>query len=527
MAEVALESQIEEVTVYPDRARVTRRSSSNLEAGLRHLVFDRLPLTMQKESLRVTGKGTAKVRVLGVTINEKHYEVTPADAVKEVEAEIEEATEALRAIQDQQASLNAHTQYLNGMRDATASYAEGLAQGKTTVADQAELIEFLQKQDLDGRAKARRLERESRELQMKQDQLKRKMRTLRSQRPRQRYQVVLELDVLEGGTFNPQLTYVVKGAKWKPLYDFRLLPANDTWQFELTTLIEVSQETGEDWGDIVMSLSTAQPAMNQRLPSLQPWYIDAADNFGAPAVARVGAEMDDVDDFLDSLEEEEAEKEAEAEMAEATVNDESFAVSFTAEGRFDVPSDGSTVKTTLHRVQIKPRLDYLAVPKHTEAVYRRVTVANETPSPLLPGEVTLFAGDEYIGQTKLEYTPRGGEMQLLLGIEDRLVVTRELTQRDVDKKFLRDRRQLRYGYEIVLKNMMGEAAQVTVQDHMPVSRDERIKVEMGKAKPAVSEQSQLNMINWVVQLDAGGETTLVYDYLIEHPRAVAVNGLVD
>src|SRR5690606_32512365 len=70
-----------------------------------------------------------------------------------------------------------------------------------------------------------------------------------------------------------------------------------------------------------------------------------------------------------------------AEEAVATVQDSGTAVSFAVPGSTDIPSDGSPHKTTINRFRLQPRLDYLAVPKHTDAVFRRITVNNDSPSP--------------------------------------------------------------------------------------------------------------------------------------------------
>ena len=143
-----------------------------------------------------------------------------------------------------------------------------------------------------------------------------------------------------------------------------------------------------------------------------------------------------------------------AEVAMAAVKDSGTAVSFIVSGKSDIPSDGSPHKTTLNQFSLPPNLDYLAIPKHTDAVFRRAKLTNDSPSPLLAGPANLFVGDEFIGKSKIEYTPTNGEVELLLGVEERITIERELVRRDVDKRLLRDNRQMRYGYEIKIKNLL-------------------------------------------------------------------------
>jgi uncharacterized protein (TIGR02231 family) len=216
-----------------------------------------------------------------------------------------------------------------------------------------------------------------------------------------------------------------------------------------------------------------------------------------------------------------------AEQAIATVQDSGTAVSFLVPGQTNIPSDGSPHKTTINLFQLDPELDYLAVPKHTAAVFRRVKVKNDSPSPLLPGQANLFFGDEFIGSTHLEYSPVGEEMELLLGVEERIKVERELSRRDVDKALLRDVRQLRYGYKIELENLTNSEAQIEVHDHIPVARHEDIKVKLERISPNPAEHSDLNLMEWHLTLAPGAEQTIQYDFQIQHPRAMQVVGLVE
>jgi uncharacterized protein (TIGR02231 family) len=204
-----------------------------------------------------------------------------------------------------------------------------------------------------------------------------------------------------------------------------------------------------------------------------------------------------------------------------------MAVSYTLPGTLDVPSDGTPHKGVVGRFELEPELDYVAVPRHTDAVYRRVTVRNETPGPLLAGRANLFVDDEFIGATQIEYTPGGDELELLLGVEERITISRELARRDVDKRFLRDARQLSYAYEIELENLLDRPVDVVVRDQIPVSRHESIQLRLTRAEPTPAEQTDLNLLRWELTLGAGDQRKITYAYQVEHPRQMDVVGLID
>lgn len=532
---IVVQTQVTQVTVYPDRARVTVQGQVELAAGGQQLLVDELPLALEADSVRALGRGTAVVRIMGVDVARQHYTATPAANVRQLEQQIEQLEDELQTLKDAKAGWLAHAQYLDGLRQATAEYARGLARGRMGIAEQTDLVHFLQTQDEQLRTAVRELDWQQRELSRQVEKLRRELKEVQSARPRQRFQARVDVDVATAGLFELTLTYVVGSAGWQPLYDIRLQTAQNGAADALTLsyIAQVQQNTGQDWRGVKLVVSTARPALNQRLPELQPWYVDER-RLPPPqpmrakmAAAPAPMAMEDTMVMRTAMAAPEVEAMVDAEVSVAAAQDSGTAVSFAVAGSVDIPSDGSPHKTTISQFNFASQLDYLAVPKHTDAVYRRVKMVNDSVSPFLDGAVNLFVGDEFIGKTHLNYTPTGGEVELLLGVEERITITRELARRDVDKRLLRDNRQLRYGYKIVAKNLLPTAAKMEIHDHIPVARHEQIKVKLEEVEPQPSEKSDLNLLEWRFSLPPAAEKTITYTFLVEHPRAMTVTGLID
>ncbi len=535
-----LQPQINKVTVYPDRARVTGHGRvEQLATGRHQLIFEELPLALEEDSVRASGQGTARVRLLGVDVRRRHYAETPAARVQEVEKELQGRREALRVVEDDRENRLALARHLEGLRQATAEYAKGLSRGRTTVEDQARLVEFLQERDAQLRAELRELDEQQRAVKREIEKLEQELKQLGSARPRQRYQAILDVEVSEAGDFTAEISYVVGRAGWQPLYDIRLLERQGEngragHVLALSYLAQVTQDTGQAWNDVGLTVSTARPALNQRLPELHPWFIDELKPMPRPkavhmrtmatAMPQMAMPPADVDEVTMEVA---AFAPVAADVAVAEAQDSGTAVSFVVSGSIDIPSDGSPHKTTIAQYDLEPQLDYLAIPRHTDAVYRRAKVKHPGPGPLLAGSAALFAGDEFIGRNQLEYTAVGDELKLMLGVEERVDVERELVLRDVDKVFMRDKRQMRYGYEIRLKNLLEAPVQVTVEDQYPVSRHDQIKVKLEKTSLPPSKHTELGLLEWRLTLAAGEKQTIRFEYSVEHPRSLQVAGLIE
>ena len=215
----------------------------------------------------------------------------------------------------------------------------------------------------------------------------------------------------------------------------------------------------------------------------------------------------------------------EMQVAQAEVSREGAAVTFTVAQPADVPSDGSPHKTSVATLTLTPELDYLTAPKLVQAAYRRATIANGTEFVLLPGPANVFYGNEFVGTTELKHVAPGESFKVFLGADDRIKVERKLVTREVDKKLLGDRRRLRYAYQIGIKNLRDQAEKVAVQDQLPVSAHEDVKVRPEEISPAPKKQTDLGVLEWELALEPGQETKLVFEFTVEHPRSLPVTGL--
>jgi uncharacterized protein (TIGR02231 family) len=419
-----LDTTISEVVVYPDRARVTRRGTVELTKGVHRLQVGELPLSLLPESVRAGGKGTAQARILAVDVARTFYQEPPTATLAELEREIEKLEDQDKALADQVAAHQAQLEFLKGLGAAAGeNLSRGIAFGKSKVADGQEMLAFI----AEGMAAASQGLREAtaqrRELEKELTKLRNELEQQRSARPRERYAVTVDVEVLGQGEFELEVTYVVRNASWQPLYDLRLDEGTGEGNPDvaLTYLGQVTQRTGEGWEEVALSLSTAKPALATTLPELRPWYVSVPAPLPPPAapvakrapamLARfvpTAAEEPAAEIMLAEVGEEEAEP-IEMEAVTAKVEETGAALTFRVAKPATITSDGSPHKTTVAALSLTPRLDYVAVPKLVSQAYRRATVTNDTEYVFLSGPANIFYGGEYVGTTTLAPIVTGQE----------------------------------------------------------------------------------------------------------------------
>lgn len=520
MAELA--TSIAAVTVYPDRARVTRTGQIHLEAGAQVLEVTNLPLQMEVKSVRASARGSARARLGGVQVRRTTYQEAPAAQVQELESQLEALQDQLQALEGRLQLLQLERNRLEALSSHTQTYATALAAGEMTLEQQLTLLEGLHQRSEVLSARELALKGEKRGLERKLQLLKQKLEELRSQRPHQRFTAQIEVEVQQAGDLQVMLNYVVAQAGWQPLYDLRLMEEGDQPTLEVSYLGQVVQQSGENWENIQLVLSTARPALSETVPELSPWFIGPRQVvFAAPAPRAMKAAAS----LAAMAAEPEAEAFADADLAVAEVHSSATAVTYRLPLPANLPSDGAAHKVVIARFSLPLKLDYRTAPRVAPAVYRRAQVTNDSPYTLLPGSANLFSEEDFIGATTLPLTAPQGELQLFFGVEDRIKVERELRRHEADKPLLGGKRRRSSGFEIKLENHLPFPATLTVQDQFPVSRHEEIKVRLESVEPRPTSQSELNLLEWELTLAPQEKRSLRFDFVVEYPTSMEIEGL--
>ncbi len=508
-------SSIVSVVVYPDRARVTRRATVELPQGLSRVGFPGLPLNLDADSLRGGARGSAKSRLLGVSLQRVASARTPVEVVLKLESEIETLEDRDRLLLGEDEALAAASDRVERLAEQSESLVRGYALAKVGIEAHRALFDFVEGKLRAGRERRVAIAAERRELAREIARRRREHQALSSQHAPDRNRVEVEIEASAAGSFTVDVIYVVPGAAWTPLYDLRL-----NGSLVVAYLASVRQDTGEEWKDVELSLSTAFPARNLILPEPQPWMLRpltpppipqprAAGPVGAAAPMMAAASM--------PPEEEAEELSMEADFLSAEIQTTGAAVSYTLAGRADVPSDGTPRKVAIGQFEIPPEVDHVMAPGILEAAYRRLTVRNESSYMLLAGRAQIFEGEEYLGVVEVEAAAPGGTWELSLGVDERVRVKRTLVLDETDKKLLGDVRRIRRAYEIEIENLVGAPVRAVVRDRIPVSKHEAIRVRLESSKPKPDE-SELGVLEWRFGMADRAKENVNFEFVVEHPR---------
>ncbi|HEV8561661.1 MAG TPA: DUF4139 domain-containing protein [Actinophytocola sp.] len=522
----SVDAPIVAVTVYPGQARITRRQVVELAAGEQRVQVGGLPLSLRADSVRVNGRGPATV--LGVDVVAEHHPRSPDVTVDELEKRRQALADRLSELDDEGTVATARQELIGSLsRRSGAAFARALAAESAEVSRVASVGDALAEQLGAVLASRRELAERRRTVQLEHEEVVRRLGERLAQQVPDRRAVAVDLSVAGPGAVELEVSYLVDGARWESRYDVRLRGESLT----LTWFGLITQHSGEDWPECDLSLSTARPASAVTVPELDPWYLQREEPmkvFRAQGMVGAGA------DFAMPAPAAPAAAKARQlsaprELATATAGVEHgvAATTYRPARRIAVPADGTAHRTTVTVAELPTRLDHVTVPLRGPEAYLRATAVNTSEHTLRPGPAAIFHDTEYVGTTTLEPWAPGEEVELALGVDDRVRVERELVRRAAGKAVLGGTRRHEAAYKITIGNYGPRPASVTVIDQIPVSRDDAIEVREVRLEPKPAEQTDLGEITWKLSLEPNKTAELTIAFRVDVSKGVKISGWRD
>lgn len=539
-AELTVASRVSAVTVFAEAAEVTRRANVEVQAGVTTLLFRDLPASAVENSVRVEGSGSKALEV-GSVDTRKVYVKQAGDQGALDESERRRIEGEIAKLKDQRTALEGQIEAANAQK----ALAENLAQlpvawGKAGTPASAqpnaapdwpglfELIggKVVQVNDviLQARIKQRQLDEQIEVLEGQ----------LNQQPPEEilRTEVAVMVEAQEPLTANLVIRYQVPQARWAPIYDARLDTGGKDREPGLTVFrrAEVSQDTGEDWKDVALTLSTTRPGGATQAPDLHPLRVQFRPEpkpLPRPAAPYASRSLKAPEAEAPMMAQEGA---ADAELAlqkqdlrerSALIEASAFQAVFQIPGASDIMSGVGARKLLINSETVKPSLKVVTTPRESAAAYLHATFTHDSPAPYLPGRASLYRDGVFAGVTMLKLLPAGQEYELGFGLDDAVKVSRVSVKRAKGETGIISSSNVdEQHFKITVHNLHDRAMPVLVFDQMPYSEDEKILVEL---LPITAQPFEMNyddkrgVIAWPLDLKPGEERELAFSYQTTWP----------
>lgn len=502
-----VKSKVISAIVYSQGAQITRVAKFNLEKGENKVVFTNLPPALDESSIQV--------RCGDATIVSVSYQKNMLDSLAQ-------NPEYLK-LQAHKKELAHKLRIEKALQQNIGTEKEVLLANKELIGDQGIKLEDLKlsltyiKSKLDDYSrtwieKAEVIAILEEDLQKADEQLQ----NLSAQKIKNTSEILVTFSTTHPIAAATEIKYFTHEAAWYPTYDVRVISINEP--LSITCKANVYQTTGEDWNKVKLSVSSGNPTTGSTAPTINPWYIDIIYPYtNRLEQSAYGAKREAFKMYEEtSMDKEEVLLDKSLQMP-VSVSESQTSFTFNIDIPYDVPSKPQPITAVLQTPTVKATYQYTTIPKRSEYAYLVANMTDWQGLNLLNGEATLYFENNYVGTTTLDTKAFGDSIKLSLGKDESISVKRTKAKTFTEKNLIGSKVTETRTWEITISNGRKQEVSIDIEDQIPVSTNEKVKVKL--LEQGGSDYSgSTGMMKWVLTLKPTETKKLSFSYSVEYPK---------
>ena len=537
-AEIEADSTLTAATVYANRATLTRRAVIDIPAGEHTVIFKNMTPSMMTDSLRAEGEANGNIIMGALT----HKMETSIDLVapreKELNDQILKLMDQIKVLEAEKAAISTKQDFINSLGEqAVMRENESIAEMQLNPESWAAAANTIHSQTSENLKAALALDNQIRDLNEQIQKLRTDMNQLRTGN-KTTYTVSLPIEADRASKLTVDLSYQIPNATWQPLYDARL--NTETEELELIQYGAVRQNTGEDWSDVKLTLSTAQPQRGATLPPLNAMWVSLRDN--KLRQSRSFAKMAR-NEMLSAAPQAASLAEADYELADdgmalnkeivmqtAEIKTGGFVSEYIIPGPSTVKADGSESKLKIGTFETENTLQVQVKPQLNDKAYLVSRAKLKGEAPILPGQVNLFRDGAFVGKMSIPLLRPDEEQDIGFGIDDQVSVKHSVMkdERSSAGVIVKDTEIERH-YVTEIKNLHSQPINLVVLQTVPVTTDEEIKVEILSKQTLEGYDNDFEdvkgLLRWNFQMEPKSDKRVGLGWKVSWPKDKNINGL--
>lgn len=542
-SEKIYKTSVDKAVVYLQGSQLYTTENVSLAQGQNTLVFEGISPYLSPNTLQASGKGNfiildvrfeTKYREVQVVKNTQKYE----KAIQDVKDSLEDLTWIFKELDGKKSTLQTERTTLMNNRMMKGDFQ------RDSLPLLRESLNFLHERLNTITSEQLKLDRERSKYEKQRDRLNQRLAHLSNLQnndgqpvennpiPR----VVVNILAENACAGNISINYFVASAGWVPNYEIRAAATNN--QMQLKHFADVYQNTGLEWNNVNLTLSTGNPTQGNVKPELNPWILayynpatrkyqhqlnEATVATRSKAAGAVDSKKesnnyapDDYEDLPD----------AQSAGDYTIVNDNILRVEYEIKLKYSIASDNKAHKVVVQSKEIPTEYRFSAVPKLDQDAFLMARVTGWEEMNLIPGKARLFFDGTYTGETFLNAAVTTDTLDLNLGRDKGIVIKRVKLKDKSKEKVIGEERTQTVAYEITIRNTKNIPILMEVQDQIPVANghSQGLKVELLE-KDKATYNDITGKLTWNLKLGSKETAKLRFTYEIKYPKDKVIAGL--
>ncbi len=528
-----VKATISEVTVFAQGAQIHKKASYTVKPGITELIIEGVSPYIDAKSLQVKATGNVILMDSKYQLYYPKPEAVPLEGLPlKIRKDIMILEDSIRGIayeiQEIQDEIDVLTATKNILANNGAIRGQGKVNDSINLLKQAveyytvKMTEINKKLQALNKRKADKLEKkrgmDERLLALKNYQRNNDL-DKKDKGPIHRIVITVQSKEIVSGKLN--VSYLVANAGWIPQYDLRSDGMGG--KINLTYKANVFQNTGLDWENVRLNISTNNPYQNKTKPTLHPWYIDYYahrttydSRVNAPA-SRAKEELSEKGySYMNTAPAAEQMDAITSAQFVQTVRQLS-SIEFKIDLPYNIKSNNEHHMVLIKTVDMDANYKYCAVPKMDNSVYLVAQITKLDELGLVPAAANIFFDGSYIGETYIDPSTMEDTLNLSLGRDPNIQIKRTFLKKEQKEKIIGDKKERSLAYSIEVKNLKATAIELVIQDQIPITTNADITIEPIDLSKAKHEQ-RTGFIEWTVNLKPKESKTLDFSFKVKHNK---------
>jgi TonB-dependent SusC/RagA subfamily outer membrane receptor len=562
--EKEINSSIKKVTVYTQGAHIEREATFSLQQGQMVLKLIGLSPYVIKESIRISGDGSysiLNVQHQNDYLNEldKNKEIESLkDKIEELQFKIEDEGTWLKIIKDKLDFLNVNKE-ITGKEQALNPETF-----KTLNAIYGSNIETLNLELL-------KKQRIINDYQKETNKLNNQLNSLNSQSDLPSGTIIITIDAKQTKTSKINLNYLVDNASWYPSYDIRFLGINRP--LTITYKANINQNTGIDWKDVNLVLSTAKTNISAQIPEFIPYYlqfyypeisqalqgkaagvqitaeselrirgISSLNSDSEPLYVVDGVPQNNISslnpndiDKIEVLKDASAtsiygtrgangvilvttKQEKEKSSIPLTITSKrETSNEYMVETTQTIQSNDKSVSVSFKEADLNAEFEYQSIPGLSENVFLIGKIVDWYKAEFIDGEANVYLENSFVGTSLINTKQFKDTLEISFGTDNNISIKRERMTEFTQNQLIGSNRKETIGFKLTIRNNKLYPITTKIIDQIPVSTTKDIQVETIDISGGKMETGSGKVI-WDLALNSNESKELIIKYSVKYPK---------
>ncbi|MFL5764507.1 MAG: DUF4139 domain-containing protein [Bacteroidia bacterium] len=505
---------VQSVIVYLDGAEVNHSKSVKLNPGRNKLVFTGLTPKLDPKSIQVTASGDASILSIS---NEINYMANQKES-----ARITQLRDSVTILSD------AITQQLND-KDAFNTEKNMLLKNEeigskekgVSVAELKLAADFYRARIKEINAEISKLDKKIKTLTEQVNLQSMQLEELNASSNQPSSEITILVSSNTAANCTVDLKYIVTDAGWSPSYDLR---AEDIGQpIELKYRAKVFNNTGVDWNDVKLKLSTADPSQSASKPVLDQWSLNYGSDVNDEPYGHTTGEgflnnpaaTDETNFTAPRGNKIVPTDNPKIQMVEIQVSE--LSAEFDIKNNYTIPSDFKPYLVDVTEYKLPATYQHYSVPKLDKNAFLLARINGWEDLNLVEGPANVYYSGTYVGQSYINTRSADDTLDLSLGRDNKVLVTRTKVKEFCNKKVLGSFYKETFAYEMVVKNNRKAPITIEVNDQVPVSTQSDITVEAIETSKGLADV-KTGTYSWTYTLQPGEAKKIEFSFSVKYPK---------